>query len=437
VCCLNCGGKNEKLKFFILFFYYYNLNLNFKSIITRTSKSLQQLTMLYQYIRIFPLLILMQVTLVLSTSMDIVAPSSSSSYNATTICSINNLTDPDDCCSCFHSTCELVQANCPLGTSGTDLFNYFQMQYCALESVPVLSYFILCCACIIVFSLLGTTADNFFVTQLETLSESLSLSPSTAAITLLALGNSAPDVFSDLAAVQGNSDFNLAIGELVGASMFLTTVVLCAVIFYATSSSSGKGECKVDTTPIRDILSFFIVLVALLIFSITDSKITTLEASLLIGAYVVYVVCVIIYTKMSSKNKNRKRKSMSNGQPISQVDLEKSLITTSQNDDDSISEIALGNIVHDENKNGENDEEDDDEKELMVGIDWDSKASNFDKFTFIIEYPFSILRWLSIATADQKWSRRRRLFNYFVPMGTVTIVFLDFSPNWTGKKKNM
>jgi hypothetical protein len=97
----------------------------------------------------------------------------------------------------------------------------------------------------------------------------------------------------------------------------------------------------------------------------------------------------------------------------------------------------LGNIVHDENKNGENDEEDDDEKELMVGIDWDSKASNFDKFTFIIEYPFSILRWLSIATADQKWSRRRRLFNYFVPMGTVTIVFLDFSPNWTGKKKNM
>jgi hypothetical protein len=42
------------------------------------------------------------------------------------------------------------------------------------------------------------------------------------------------------------------------------------------------------------------------------------------------------------------------------------------------------------------------------------------------------LRWLSIATADQQWSKRRRILSSFAPAGMVTVVFLDFSPNWTG-----
>ena len=155
--------------------------------------------------------------------------------------------------------------------------------------------------------------------QLETLSSQLRLSPSTAAITLLALGNSSPDVFSDIAAVQGNGDFNLAIGELVGASMFLTTVVLSAVILYATARKKDvdqqplapRPECKVDKTPIRDIVSFFIVLIAILIFSITDGKITFAEATMLIGAYVVYVICVVVYTKFyENPKKLHRRRSM-------------------------------------------------------------------------------------------------------------------------------
>ena len=74
------------------------------------------------------------------------------------------------------------------------------------------------------------------------MSEEFRLTPATAGITLLALGNSSPDVFSDLAAVQSAKDFALAIGELMGASMFLTTVVLGAVILFSTQE--GKA-CEV------------------------------------------------------------------------------------------------------------------------------------------------------------------------------------------------
>ena len=45
-------------------------------------------------------------------------------------------------------------------------------------------------------SLLASTADNFFVPPMEYLSEKLKLSPDIAGITLLALGNGAPDVMT-------------------------------------------------------------------------------------------------------------------------------------------------------------------------------------------------------------------------------------------------
>lgn len=308
---------------------------------------------------------------------------------------------------------------------------------------------------LIVFSLLGTTADNFFVVQLETLSAQLKLSPSTAAITLLALGNSAPDVFSDIAAVQGNSDFNLAIGELVGASMFLTCVVLSAVILYATAPTKEgtKKECKVDKTPIRDILSFFVVLSAILFFSATDGRIDQIEAALLIGAYVVYVICVIVYTKLYANPKTlHRRTSMFGSNSVAQQysvtsrNQARSGTGSTLSQTQTMQEALLSSglvtrletgemqLVTSDTKDSDSDSDsdDDDEEEVLIGIDWDADASTFEKVTFVLEYPFSILRWVSIATADQQWSQRRRVLSAIAPMGMVSVVFLDFSSNWTG-----
>lgn len=341
--------------------------------------------------------------------------------------------DDDHCCECFHSTCYMVDNNCALTVAGTNLFNYYRLQYCALGDVQWVSYVLLAIITIIVFSLLGTTADNFFVVQLETLSDSLKLSPSTAAITLLALGNSAPDVFSDLAAVQSNDDFPLALGELMGASMFLTTVVLAAVIFYATAAEGA--ECKVDKTPIRDILSFAIVLIAVFVFADSESKITGIEAICLIGAYIVYVACVIIYTKRSASQESPLHRMSSmfmddQGSFGTRKSIQDHLLHDQASSINTETELEIGNatrIDYDDDSDGE-----DGEEEELVGIDWDSDASTFEKVTFFLEYPVSILRWLSIPGADKAWSKRRRYLSCFAPLGAVCIIFLDFSPNWTG-----
>ena len=63
-----------------------------------------------------------------------------------------------------------------------------------------------------------------------TMSARLGLRPEIAGITLLALGNGAPDIFTALAGISGAHDFELVAGELLGASNFISTVVLAAVL---------------------------------------------------------------------------------------------------------------------------------------------------------------------------------------------------------------
>ena len=47
-----------------------------------------------------------------------------------------------------------------------------------------------------------------------------------------ALGNGAPDIFTALAGISGAHDFELVAGELLGASNFISTVVLAAVLLH-------------------------------------------------------------------------------------------------------------------------------------------------------------------------------------------------------------
>ena len=71
---------------------------------------------------------------------------------------------------------------------------------------------------------LGTTADSFLIPQLAYLSTLLKLSPDVAGVTLLALGNGAPDVFTGIAVAtqRGETlDFSLLLSDIVGGSVFM------------------------------------------------------------------------------------------------------------------------------------------------------------------------------------------------------------------------
>jgi|EP00945_MAST-04E_sp_MAST-4E-sp1_P005414 sodium/potassium/calcium exchanger 6 len=346
--------------------------------------------------------------------------------------------DAPDNCTLYHSTCQLVKQNCMSLSSGDqNLIPYYYIHYCVFESVPALSYVLLFVWLMITLSLLGTTADNYFVVQLETLSGILKLSPSTAGITLLALGNSAPDTFTDIAAVQGKK-FNLALTELLGASTFLTTIVFGAVILVSTRKPKdnkadshshipvvdGRFVCRVEKSSfIRDVSVFFGALVLLLFFTASGGTFSTFESLIILSIYIAYVIGVIVFTSTSLRDKCCKRHGDAGGASGSNYNA----LESQQSNINSV-----GAVEHGADADGIHVDEEHD-GECLCGIDWDEEEldSLFDKIFFVLEYPFSWLRWLSIPSASLHWNRRRRILASLAPLGTVCIVFLDFSQNWT------
>ena len=84
------------------------------------------------------------------------------------------------------------------------------------------------------FLALGVTADAFFVPCLTRIADNFHLSDNVAGVTLVALGNGAPDIFSAVAAFSAKeeSTATMAIGSLLGAGMFVIAVVsgICMII---------------------------------------------------------------------------------------------------------------------------------------------------------------------------------------------------------------
>jgi len=177
--------------------------------------------------------------------------------------------------------CNLSKLYC----SSEGLIDYYQLYYCQSKEeihVCLLIFFII--AMILLFYLLGLFAESFFCPSLAFISEKLSLSPDVAGVTLLAFGNGAPDVFSTLAGISSNN-FEMALGELLGAGLFITTVIVGSV--------SVVSSCSLEKYPfVRDVAFFMVGLAAL--FTITrDEKVYLFESILLLLFYILYALFTV------------------------------------------------------------------------------------------------------------------------------------------------
>ncbi|KAF9433651.1 hypothetical protein BGZ76_009171 [Entomortierella beljakovae] len=178
--------------------------------------------------------------------------------------------------------CAFVEQYC--GNYPAGLINYLHFYFCGL-SMPSISIVILTIWLMFLFGFVGVAASDFFCPNLNTIAKQLHLSESMTGVTFLAFGNGSPDVFSTFSAIGAGSG-SLAIGELVGAASFITSVVV--------GSMAIIKPFKVSRSPFLRDVSFFAGCILFTLYAVSDGKITFFESVCLILYYITYVSFVVL-----------------------------------------------------------------------------------------------------------------------------------------------
>uniref|UniRef100_A0A7S3L734 Sodium/calcium exchanger membrane region domain-containing protein n=1 Tax=Amphora coffeiformis TaxID=265554 RepID=A0A7S3L734_9STRA len=141
---------------------------------------------------------------------------------------------------------------------------------------------------LVLFRILGSTAEEFFSPGLEMMSLELGLPERFAGVTLLALGNGAPDVASTVSAILNDKKlgYRMALGELTGAAMVASTLIVGAVTTVATEQVTCRAAL------IRDVVMFIITMVVVY-WAFDDGSIVLREIRTFVGMYLVYVLIVL------------------------------------------------------------------------------------------------------------------------------------------------
>ncbi|CAH1232911.1 SLC8B1 [Branchiostoma lanceolatum] len=187
--------------------------------------------------------------------------------------------------------CEFIRNTSDCGID-EGFINYLHFPYCSLPNLVPLALVILFLWLLVLFVLLGVTADDYFCPALKVISDTLKLSQNIAGVTFLAFGNGAPDIFSAVAAITNSKggDAGLAIGALFGAGVFVTTVVVGAVGILTPFEMMQRPF-------LRDVV--FYIAAAFWTWCVLWFKNISLPQAIgFIGLYVVYVFVVLVGRKI-------------------------------------------------------------------------------------------------------------------------------------------
>ena len=190
-----------------------------------------------------------------------------------------------------RDACKLVKHTCADAENAAHLVLY----YCAgqshkqvasvLHALLVFGFFAWLS---VLFSALGFVAGDFFSPNLSLLSARLGLSDSTIGVTLLAMGNSMPDVLSTFQAMQRGAGA-LALGELMGASVFLVCVVCGSLMLLEPFEVHAPAFLRDAGT--------FAVAVSLTLFFLRDENLSLRDSVAMMMVYVVFVLLVVMTTR--------------------------------------------------------------------------------------------------------------------------------------------
>jgi sodium/potassium/calcium exchanger 6 len=140
---------------------------------------------------------------------------------------------------------------------------------------------------VLLFRMLGSTAEDFFSPSLEMFSMKMGLPPRFAGVTLLALGNGAADVSATISAITQNPEdgYQMSLGALTGAGMFVSTVIAGIVIMTADG-------VKCRGALVRDVIMYMFT-IGLVYYFFSQGEIGPRAISSFFWSYFSYVLVVL------------------------------------------------------------------------------------------------------------------------------------------------
>lgn len=146
-----------------------------------------------------------------------------------------------------------------------------------------------CIGLLICFYLLARVCDRMFVPSLEIISKRLKLSQDVAGASFMAMGSSAPELFTAMIALTKVGSEDMGAGTIVGSAIFNVLVIVGA--------SAVAARAVLNWQPvIRDLL-FYVVSIVLLMVTFRDGRIFAGEAVLFVLGYVAYLALLSQWSK--------------------------------------------------------------------------------------------------------------------------------------------
>lgn len=182
--------------------------------------------------------------------------------------------------------CAYLRARPPCAPAG--YVDYLRLFYCGFGGAPAAACAALALWLAVLFYLLGDTASEYFCASLEGLSAALRLPPAVAGVTLLSLGNGAPDVFASVVSFAAGDGGGVGLNSALGGALFVSTVVAGAVAL----AVAPRGGVVVEWRGFVRDLCFLLLALCYLLAVLVNREVTVWVAASFVSLYVVYVALV-------------------------------------------------------------------------------------------------------------------------------------------------